>query len=97
MLLMECPKCEGSGFTGPESGYDGVCGECGGQKYLPAFDMKEITALRGIVNNRYSYYVDLLDIEYNESVSKQLNDKILFWDKVYVKFGGESHFSKKED
>lgn len=32
--LVECPRCGGSGFTGPETGYDGVCSECGGQRAL---------------------------------------------------------------
>jgi hypothetical protein len=32
--LVECPICKGSGFSGQGSGYDDVCGECGGQKYL---------------------------------------------------------------
>lgn len=27
-----CPTCNGTGFTGPETGYDSVCSECGGQK-----------------------------------------------------------------
>jgi uncharacterized protein len=29
----ECKRCGGSGFTGPETGYGGVCSECGGQQY----------------------------------------------------------------
>lgn len=31
-VLIDCPRCGGSGFTGPETGYDGVCSECGGQR-----------------------------------------------------------------
>lgn len=33
-IELECKVCGGSGFTGPETGYGGVCGECGGQKYI---------------------------------------------------------------
>lgn len=31
-LFIECSHCGGSGFAGHETGYDGVCSECGGQK-----------------------------------------------------------------
>jgi hypothetical protein len=34
--LVDCPVCGGSGFSGRGTGYDDVCGECGGQKKLPA-------------------------------------------------------------
>jgi hypothetical protein len=30
-----CPKCQGSGFSGRGTGYDDVCDECGGLRYLP--------------------------------------------------------------
>jgi hypothetical protein len=30
-----CPVCGGSGFSGHGTGYDDVCSECGGQRYLP--------------------------------------------------------------
>jgi hypothetical protein len=30
-----CKTCGGSGFSGRGSGYDDVCGECGGLKYFP--------------------------------------------------------------
>ena len=30
-----CETCGGSGFSGRGSGYDDVCGECGGLKYFP--------------------------------------------------------------
>lgn len=33
--LVDCPQCRGSGFSGYGSGYDAVCGECGGQRQLP--------------------------------------------------------------
>lgn len=29
--LVECPQCAGSGFSGYGSGYDAVCGWCGGR------------------------------------------------------------------
>jgi hypothetical protein len=32
-----CPVCDGSGFNGNGSGYDAVCDNCGGTRYLPAF------------------------------------------------------------
>lgn len=35
--VRDCPRCGGSGFTGPETGYDGVCGECGGQREEPVY------------------------------------------------------------
>jgi len=28
---VNCPRCGGGGFSGPGTGYDDVCGECGGQ------------------------------------------------------------------
>jgi hypothetical protein len=34
--LVDCPVCGGSGFSGYGSGYDDVCGECGGQRQMPA-------------------------------------------------------------
>lgn len=30
-----CTRCGGSGFSGRGTGYDDVCGECGGLKYIP--------------------------------------------------------------
>ena len=33
--FVECAVCKGSGFSGRGTGYDDVCGECGGLKYLP--------------------------------------------------------------
>lgn len=30
-----CGTCGGSGFSGRGTGYDDVCGECGGLKYFP--------------------------------------------------------------
>lgn len=34
-IVEDCPKCGGSGFSGYGTGYDDVCGECGGTQYLP--------------------------------------------------------------
>lgn len=34
--LEDCKVCGGSGFSGRGTGYDDVCGECGGLKSLPA-------------------------------------------------------------
>lgn len=34
--MIECPVCEGSGFSGRGTGYDDVCGECGGHGHYPA-------------------------------------------------------------
>lgn len=34
-LFIECPICKGSGFSTPGTGYDNVCDECGGQRFLP--------------------------------------------------------------
>lgn len=34
--LVDCDRCGGSGFSGRGTGYDDVCGHCGGTKRLPA-------------------------------------------------------------
>lgn len=34
--MIECPVCEGAGFSGRGTGYDDVCGECGGHGHYPA-------------------------------------------------------------
>ena len=34
-LFIECPQCRGSGFAGRGTGYDDVCPECGGLKFMP--------------------------------------------------------------
>lgn len=33
---VDCRECGGSGFSGYGTGYDAVCGNCGGQKQLSA-------------------------------------------------------------
>lgn len=33
--LAECPRCGGSGFETPGTGYNNVCSECGGLRELP--------------------------------------------------------------
>lgn len=35
MEVSVCTVCGGSGFSGRGTGYDDVCGECGGLKYFP--------------------------------------------------------------
>jgi hypothetical protein len=37
-LFVECATCGGSGFSGRGTGYDDVCSECGGCKFLPLAD-----------------------------------------------------------
>lgn len=36
--FIDCPRCDGSGFSGRGTGYDDVCSECGGQKRFPVQD-----------------------------------------------------------
>jgi hypothetical protein len=31
-ILIDCPRCSGSGFSGYGTGYGDVCSECGGQR-----------------------------------------------------------------
>lgn len=33
--MIVCETCGGSGFSGRGTGYDDVCGQCGGLKYFP--------------------------------------------------------------
>lgn len=35
MVYVDCAQCGGSGFNGRGTGYDDVCSECGGQRYMP--------------------------------------------------------------
>jgi hypothetical protein len=37
-LFEECDQCGGSGFDSPGTGYDNVCGKCGGLRFLPIRD-----------------------------------------------------------
>ena len=53
-LFVECRRCGGSGFTGPETGYGGVCAECGGQKFLPW--QGDLHALREAAQALADYY-----------------------------------------
>ena len=32
---IDCPTCNGSGFSKPGTGYDAVCDTCGGQGEIP--------------------------------------------------------------
>lgn len=34
LCLVECSVCGGSGFSGYGTGYDAVCGNCGGLKFI---------------------------------------------------------------
>lgn len=42
MLMVECPGCGGSGFDTPGTGYDSVCGTCGGTKLIHKPRIKRI-------------------------------------------------------
>ena len=53
-LFIECRCCGGSGFTGPETSYGGVCGECAGQKFLPW--RGDLKALREAAQALADYY-----------------------------------------
>lgn len=34
-LFVECARCGGAGFSSPGTGYDNVCSECGGLRFIP--------------------------------------------------------------
>lgn len=38
--LVDCKECGGSGFSGYGSGYDDVCGTCGGSGEHPIYEKK---------------------------------------------------------
>jgi DnaJ-class molecular chaperone len=40
--LEDCPRCGGSGFDTPGTGYNNVCGECGGLRQVPRREEPEI-------------------------------------------------------